>query len=152
METDIPFMIGEDKYSIKSIWISESTFEYGVGSTDEDTVIEYGNEVMIKVEPVNIEENTRVMMIKASVGTEKERLVQVFKSSTGETELKNLGYEFNVIETNAFGQYFFDKNYEPTEIVLKFGFQKDENIPEELILRIDQVGKIWDQNYYFELD
>ena len=34
-ETDIPFFVGEDIYSIRAIWISEGTFEYGVGSTQE---------------------------------------------------------------------------------------------------------------------
>lgn len=151
-ETEIPFFVGEDEYSIKAVWISEGTYEYGVGSSNEDEIIEYGNELMIKVEPVNIEEDTDVVSMMASVGIEEEKVAQIIKPETGETEFRSMGYQFHLISSNDFRHLFIDKNWEPTDIVLMFNFTKDEIIPDELVLRIDQVGKIWNQNYHFELD
>ena len=151
MEVDIPFYVGEDCYHITEIRVVHGTYAYTVGDTDETSTTKYGDEVLIKIEPVAIEENTEVFGIKATLGTEKTSGVWVYSSQTGESEVRNVETAFIPMKDNLFNQYFLDNNYQTTETIIRLGFTDREEIPEKAMLRIDRVSKFWKQNYHFDL-
>lgn len=144
VETDIPFIVDGDTYRITEVSWSRGTFEYMTG---DDNHTAYGDELCIRAEPVELEENTRFITFLGDLGTVEERSVYRKNPSTGEleeTEKKELVSWKNYGWSNYRSLY----NAEP---VMRMYIEKPEEMPEKVKLRITDVYKYWDQNFSFQI-
>lgn len=143
---DIPFKIGEDEYHITEIQRTKGTYEYYTGSTDEDMVQRWGDEVLIKVEPVKLEENTSFLGVAAKLGTIHYQETQIYSSRTGKTTKGKTMENFVPLVDNTFGLFLFEP-----DPWIRFGFTDPEDISSEADLRIESIYKEWDENFHFRL-
>lgn len=143
---DIPFKIGEDEYHITEIQRTKGTYEYYTGSTDEDMVQRWGDEVLIKVEPVKLEENTSFLGVAAKLGTIHYQETQIYSSRTGKTTKGKTMENFVPLVDNTFGLFLFEP-----DPWIRFGFTDPEDISSEADLRIKSIYKEWDENFHFRL-
>lgn len=144
VEVDIPFTVGEDDYRITEVSWSRGTYEYMTG---DDNHTEYGDELCIRAEAVNLEENTRFVSFRGDLGYSEERSIYRKDPGTGkmtETEKKE------VISWTGFG--WPDYRALPVqEPVIRMYIRNPEELPQEMKFRITDVYKYWDQNFSFEI-
>lgn len=147
-KVNIPFDVGEDSYRITEIHRVEDVIEDMGDSEAIDLYNQIG--LFISVEPVQVEENTEVTNIQASLYTIEDVIGQS-RNLQGEIETEVYGTD-KVYLTSNHNLYYLDENYEITEPVLEFYVDKNSKLSEELILKIDYVSKRWTQPYHFELE
>lgn len=144
VEVDIPFTVDGDTYRITEVSWSRGTYEYRTGD-DERTV--YGDELCIKAEPVELEENTRLVSFLGDLGYSEERSVYRENQADGkleETEKKE------VISWKNFGWTNYSALSSP-EPVMRMHIENPDELPDELKLRITDVYKYWDEKFSFTL-
>lgn len=147
VDVDIPFTVGADTYRVSRIWWSRGTYEYGIGDGGENIETCYGDELCIDVEPVDIEKNTRLWNIGASLGRMEPRYRYHYNQETD--KLEEIGNEgaFIRIYDNEWNIYANGRYGEE----IRMNIRESEELPEKLYLRIDHVYKSWDQPYTFRI-
>lgn len=144
-DVDIPFTYGGDTYRVSRIEWSRGTGEYGIGNNDEDMETAYGDELFITVEPVDLEENTRLYGMYASLGTVEVQYGYVYDKETQKLNPEPIleNEKFHRICDNMFLQY---------EDRIRFLITDPESLDQEhLCLRIETIYKFWDQTYTFQI-
>lgn len=144
-DVDIPFTYGGDTYRVSRIEWSRGTGEYGIGNGDEDMETAYGDELFITVEPVDLEENTRLYGIGASLGTMEIQYGYVYDRETRKLNPEPIQEkeQFRRITDNMFLQY---------EDRIRFLITDPEELDQEtLFLRMEKIYKFWDQTYTFQI-
>ena len=145
-KVNIPFSIGEDKYRISEI-------EVKPGYYDPDKFQEC-TDIYIRIESVKVEKGTQLYSVQAVLGVEEEVKGQSFDSTTGKTEIKVYGTRFNEIGSTwgIWDNYFFTEDYDKMEPVICIKIDKNTEIPKDVVLKIEEAYKSWDQSYHFELN
>lgn len=144
VEVDIPFAVDNDTYRITEVNWSRGTYEYLTG---DDNHTEYGDELCIWAEPINIEENTRFVSFRGDIGYPEERSVYRKNPKTGnleETEKKEL------VSWKNFGWADYRSLYSQ-EPVMRMYIEDPEELPKEVRFRITDVYKYWDQSFTFTI-
>lgn len=143
---DIPFAVGEDEYHITEIQRIKGTYEYYTGSADEDMVQRWGDEILIKVDPVKLEENTSFLGVVAKLGTIHYQETKIYSSKTGKTTKGKTLDSFVPLADNEFRLVLLKP-----DPWIRLGFMDPEEIPSEADLRIESIYKEWNENFHFRL-
>ncbi len=143
LDVNIPFTLGGDTYRVSNITYSRDTFEYGIVDENGQETTAYGDELLIQVEPVVLEQNTRIIAISAELGELDTRYSYQYNPETKKQETIDSWEEFrHIYADNMF------REYEP---VIRMQLSEDENLADEVHLRIQSITKEWDQPYVFHL-
>lgn len=153
VNVDIPFTLGKDTYRVSEVRWSRGTGEYGIGSSDEDMQMVSADELFIKIEPVELEENTRLFGVYASLGRNETRYTYLYNPDTKKLEVKDEYEQFHSITDNMFGQYSYfyqNEDYVNQNCICLLITDPDE-LQGNISLRINSIYKFWDQNYTFKI-
>lgn len=147
---DIPFTLGGDTYRVSEIRWSRGTGEYHVGSSDEDMETFPADELFIQIEPTELEADTRLYGILASLGYTETRYTGIYDPETQKLNEKEAYEQFHPIADNMFDQYDVSGNYDGCIrlLITDPGELEQDNI----CLRIDSIYKFWDQTYTFRIE
>ena len=102
---------------------------------------------MIWLEPVQIEENTVLIGANVSFGEYDPDMQHYYSGKDIEQNL-----HFKEITSNMFAGYFLDDNLQPAEPIIRLQFEDLSVLPEEGMLRVDQLMKFWEVEYRFDLE
>ena len=100
---------------------------------------------------MKVEKGTQLYSVQAVLGVEEEVKGQSFDSTTGKTEIKVYGTRFNEIGSTwrFWDNYFFTEDYDEMEPVICIKIDKNTEIPKDVVLKIEEAYKSWDQSYHF---
>ena len=145
-QVNIPFSIGQDQYHISEIEVKSGYFDSD--KTQECT------EVYIRIENVKVEKGTKLYRAEGILGVEEEVLGQSFDSTTGKTETKVYGTRIAQIASSWGNINLFSSNetYNEMEPFICFKIDKHTKLPEEVILKIEEAYKSWNQSFHFEME
>ena len=129
-EVDASFSVGKDTYHIGKVERRKKE------SQDDDGENKVSTEVILYVEPENLEKDTELLSINASWG-----------------ELKSQGDPTTFLLK---GSTFTPAMYVEGELAelrqeLTLTYSEEETIPETVAVRIDKVGKVWNQEYHCKI-
>ena len=145
-EVDIPFEVGEDRYHIVKI-------ERKVTETEmEDGSIRYGTQILLYVEPITLEKNTKLFSISASWGRMKTGTSYSLNRESGELEADGETAPVFTAEGSTWPPaMYYEGEYAEYRQELMLYYRPDETIPEKAWVRIDKVVKNWEQKYSYTI-
>ncbi len=143
---DIPFEVGEDSYHIVKI-------ERKVTETEmEDGSIRYGTQILLYVEPITLEKNTKLFSISASWGRMKTGTSYSLNQESGELEAAGETLSVFTAEGSTWPPaMYYEGEYAEFRQELMLYYRPDETIPEKTWVRIDKVVKNWEQKYSYTI-
>ena len=129
-EVDVSFSVGKDTYHIEKVERRKK------GSQDDDGKNKVSTEVILYVEPENLEKDTELLSINASWGKLKSQGEQTTFSLKGSTFPPAM---------------YVDGEFADLRQELTLIYSEEERIPEIVAVRIDKVGKVWNQEYHCKI-
>jgi len=146
-DVDIPFTLGGDTYHITEIKWSRGTYEYQLGSADGKWETAYADELFIRVDPIKLEENTRLRQIMVTLGCMETRYSYKYNKETKKLDVMDEYENFRPIESNGSLLYM-----EPDAEYIRLCIMEPERLfGENIYLRIDSISKFWDQDFTFQI-
>lgn len=143
---DIPFEVGEDRYHIVKVERKATEVEM------EDGSIRYGTQVLLYVEPVALEKNTKLFSISASWGRMNTGISYSLNRESGELEADGETAPFFSAEGSTWPPaMYYEGEYAEYRQELMLYYGPDEEIPEKTWVRIDKVVKNWEQKYSYTI-
>ena len=143
VSANILFRAGEDQYRITKITRSIGTYEYFQMEEDGTETALYGDELLIEIEPVELEADTRLIGFLGDLGIMSENKRYRLNQKTGKLE-EIQGTEHFQIRWSGWGSL-------PGR-TLRIPVTDPEELPEEAYLQITDICKYWDQEFCFEID
>lgn len=139
---EIPFEVGEDRYHIVKVERKATEVEM------EDGSIRYGTQVLLYVEPVALEKNTKLFSISASWGRMNTGTSYSLNRENGELEADGETAPFFSAEGSTWPPaMYYEGEYAEFRQELMLYYRPDETIPEKTWVRIDRIIKNWEQEY-----
>lgn len=129
-EVDASFSVGKDTYHIGKVERRKKE------SQDDDGENKVSTEVILYVEPENLEKDTELLSINASWGELKSQGDPTTFSLKGSTFPPAMYVDGELAELRQ-------------ELILTYS--EEETIPETVAVRIDKVGKVWNQEYHCKI-
>ena len=129
-DVDISFFAGKDTYHIGKVERRKKE------SQDDDGKNKVSTEVILYVEPENLEKDTELLSINASWG-----------------ELKSQGdpTTFSLKGSTFPPAMYVDGELAELRQELTLTYSEAETVPEIVAVRIDKVGKVWNQEYHCKI-
>ena len=139
---EIPFEVGEDRYHIVKVERKATEVEM------EDGSIRYGTQVLLYVEPVALEKNTKLFSISASWGRMNTGTSYSLNRENGELEADGETAPFFSADGSTWPPaMYYEGEYAEFRQELMLYYGPDETIPEKTWVRIDRIIKNWEQEY-----
>lgn len=129
-DVDVSFFAGKDTYHIGKVERRKKE------SQDDDGKNKVSTEVILYVEPENLEKDTELLSINASWG-----------------ELKSQGdpTTFSLKGSTFPPAMYVDGELAELRQELTLTYSEAETVPEIVAVRIDKVGKVWNQEYHCKI-
>ena len=134
VEIPVPAVDGTedvDVSTVPSLLLSEAA-----SKVDDDGENKVSTEVILYVEPETLEKNTELLSINASWGELKSQGEQTTFSLKGSTFPPAM---------------YVDGEFADLRQELTLIYSEEETIPEIVAVRIDKVGKVWNQEYHCKI-
>ena len=139
---EIPFEVGEDRYHIVKVERKATEVEM------EDGSIRYGTQVLLYVEPVALEKNTKLFSISASWGRMNTGTSYSLNRESGELEADGETAPVFSAEGSTWPPaMYYEGEYAEYRQELMLYYGPDETIPEKTWVRVDRIIKNWEQEY-----
>ncbi len=129
-DVDVSFSVGKDTYHIEKVERRKKE------SQDDDGENKVSTEVILYVEPDTLEKDTELLSINASWGELKSQGEQTTFSLKGSTFPPAM---------------YVDGEFADLRQELTLIYSEEETIPEIVAVRIDKVGKVWNQEYHCKI-
>ena len=129
-DVDVSFFAGKDTYHIGKVERRKKE------SQDDDGEKKVSTEVILYVEPETLEKDTELLSINASWGELKSQGEQTTFSLKGSTFPPAM---------------YVDGEFADLRQELTLIYSEEETIPEIVTVRIDKVGKVWNQEYHCKI-
>ncbi len=129
-DVDVSFSVGKDTYHIGKVERRKKE------SQNDDGENKVSTEVILYVEPESLEKDTELLSINASWGELKSQGEQTTFSLKGSTFPPAMYVDGELAELRQ-------------ELTLTYS--EDETIPETVAVKIDKVGKVWNQEYHCKI-